>query len=657
MNKRFVSLLLALALFLMCVPAMAEQSAAEQPAAEPVEITVGSTNQMSGFFFTDMWGNNTADIDVRALLHAYSTVAISRNGTYEIDTTVVNEARLTQDFASGDKTYTFEINPDLVYNDGTPITAADFVFSVLLQAAPEIYELGGIPSGMSQFVGYEAYASGETDVFAGVRLLDEHRFALTISGEYLPYFYETLLISVTPYPVSVIAPGFEVADDGEGAYLRYAATEEAEDEAADAAQAEAPELVDVLRESILDEETGYLYNPQLTSGPYSLVSYDKEAHVATFEINENYLGNFEGRKPTIDRIVFKQVYNDTLLEELESGEVDIVNKVTAGDVISDGIALLGQEGSTLNSTNYLRAGYGFLALSCDLGVTQSQNVRQAIAYLTDAEGFLAEFLRGYGMRTYSYYGYGQWMATSQLERLNTELNHYDLNVDAAIALLEEEGFTLNADGEAYDAEAGGVRYRQTEDGSLEALSVRWATLSDNPGCETLMEYTIPYMEQAGFEVLTDEMTFSEMLTYYYRQTDRTYNMFYMATNFDFIFDPYYTFHPGEEYQGTRNTSGIADEELFNLAGELRRTDVGDNETYLEKWFALQQRYNEVLPTIPLYSNVYFDFYSSEVYGYQPSAYYSWASAILYATYGYEETPVVVEEASLEGEAAETVTID
>ena len=92
MNKRFVSLLLALALFLMCVPAMAEQSAAEQPAAEPVEITVGSTNQMSGFFFTDMWGNNTADIDVRALLHAYSTVAISRNGTYEIDTTDVNEA-------------------------------------------------------------------------------------------------------------------------------------------------------------------------------------------------------------------------------------------------------------------------------------------------------------------------------------------------------------------------------------------------------------------------------------------------------------------------------------------------------------------------------------------------------------------------------------
>ena len=636
MSKRFVSLLLALALLCMAMSALGEQ--------EAVEITVGSTNQMSGHFFTDMWGNNTADIDVRALLHGYSTVAISRNGTYEIDQTVVREATLTEDPATGDKTYVLELNPDLTYNDSTPITAADYAFSVLLQAAPEIYELGGIPSGMSQFNGYEAYTSGETDVFAGVRLLDETHFALTISGEYLPYFYETLLISVTPYPVSVIAPGFEVADDGEGAYLRYVGEDE-----------EAPELVDVLRETILDAENGYLYYPRVTSGPYSLVDYDAESHTATFEINPNYLGNFEGCRPTIDRIVFQQVYNDTLLDQLQSGEVDVVNKVTAGDVITSGLALVGAEDSNIRSTNYLRAGYGFIGLSCEFGATASQNVRQAIAYLTDADGFLADFLQGYGMRVYGYYGYGQWMATSMLETLNEELEHYDLDVEAAIALLEADGYTLDADGQPYDAETGGVRYRQNEDGTLEALSVRWAALSDNPGCASIMEYTIPYMEQAGFEVLVDEMSFSEMLTYYYRQNDRTYNMFYMATNFDFIFDPYYTFHPAEEYQGARNTSGIADEELFALAGDLRRTEVGDNEAYLEKWLALQQRFNEVLPTIPLYSNVYFDFYTSELYGYQPSAYYSWASAILYATYGYEEETAVDETATAaDGETVEII---
>ncbi|NLF27981.1 MAG: ABC transporter substrate-binding protein [Clostridiales bacterium] len=674
MNKRFLSWLLAILMLLTAVPALAEPAD-----GEPVEIVVGSTNQMSGYFFTDMWGNNTADIDVRALLHGYSTVAISRNGTYEVDQTVVREITLSQLEGSPDKTYTIEINPGLTYNDATPILASDYVFSVLFQAAPEIFKLGGIPSGMRQFVGYDAYASGESNVFAGVRLLDDTHFALSISGDHLPYFYELLYVNVTPYPIGAIAPGYEVADDGEGAYLRRIeegeaqpaeqAAEESPEESPEkvpeeavveapeeaAGNADAPELLEVLEKSVFDPETGYLFNPKVTSGPYQLVGYDADAHTATFEINPNYLGNFEGRKPTIDRIVFKQVYNDSLMDELANGTVDIVNKVTAGDVISDGLTSMQQNQLPLKVVNYLRAGYGFLGLSCEYGVTQSQNVRQALAYLTDANGFVTEFLHGYGLRTYSYYGYGQWMAVSMLDQLNAELNNYGLDLGKAVELLEADGFTLNADGEAYDAAAGGVRYRKDEAGNLEPLAVKWAALSNNPGSQAIQQYTIPHMQQAGFQVEVEELSFSELLTHYYRQTERTYNVFYLATNFDFIFDPYYTFNPDASYQGERNTSGIADEELFRLATELRRTEVGDNQGYLEKWYQFEKRFNEVLPTIPLYSNVYFDFFNPELYSYQPSAYYSWASAILYATYGYEEVPEVVEpvepvEGAGEGEA-------
>ncbi|NLF27476.1 MAG: ABC transporter substrate-binding protein [Clostridiales bacterium] len=655
MNKRFLSWLVAILMLLTAASALAE------PADGPVEIMVGSTNQMSGVFFTDMWGNNTADIDVRALLHGYATVAISRNGTYEVDQTVVREISLTQQEGSADKTYTIEINTGLTYNDGTPITAADYVFSVLLQAAPEIYDLGGIPSGMRQFVGYDAYASGESAIFAGVRLLDDTHFALAISGDHLPYFYELLYVNVTPYPIEAIAPGYEVADDGEGAYLRKIGeveeqpAEEVTGEAAE--QADADELLKVLETSILDPKTGYLFNPKVTSGPYQLVGYDAEAHTATFEINSNYLGNFEGRKPTIDRIVFKQVYNDSLMDELTSGAVDIVNKVTAGEVIADGLTSMQQNQLSLKVINYLRAGYGFLGLSCEYGVTQSQNVRQALAYLTDANGFVTEFLHGYGLRTYGYYGYGQWMAVSLLDQLNAELNNYGLDLDKAVELLEADRFTLNADGEQYDAAVGGTRYRKDEAGNLVPLAVKWAALSNNPGSQAIQEYTIPHMQEVGFQVEVEEMSFSELLTHYYRQSERTYNIFYLATNFDFIFDPYYTFNPDASYQGERNTSGIADEELFRLATELRRTEVGDNQGYLEKWYSLQQRFNEVLPTIPLYSNVYFDFFNSELYSYEPSAYYSWASAILYATYGYEEVPEVVEPVEGSGEGAgETVEI-
>ena len=38
---------------------------------------------------------------------------------------------------------------------------------------------------------------------------------LTIRGEYLPFFYELALMRCNPYPISVIAPGVQVKDDGE----------------------------------------------------------------------------------------------------------------------------------------------------------------------------------------------------------------------------------------------------------------------------------------------------------------------------------------------------------------------------------------------------------------------------------------------------------
>lgn len=654
--KKLVSLVLAAILLLTTCAAFAEPVETRENA-----IVVGSTNQLSGYFFTGMWGNNTADMDVRGLLHGYSTVSFTRNGTYAIDSTVVEEVALEEDDA-GNRTYIFSLNPDLVYNDGTPVRAQDYVFSVLLQSAPEIYALDGIPSDMCQFVGHEAYASGASDSFAGVRLMDDTHFALVVSGDYLPYFYELIYVMVNPYPMHVLAPGFEVVDEGEGALLRPVAEEEETEPATEAeptadavedasVEAEAEvQLVDVLRETISDAQNGYLFNPRVTCGPYSLVSYDAENHVAEFEKNPYYLGNFEGRIPSIERITYRQVSNATLLDELSEGSVDLVNKVTSGAVITSGLERTREENSTLAATNYLRAGYGFLGLACEDGVTSSENVRKAIAYATDADGFVEDFLgASYGIRVYGHYGAGQWMTPEKSEQLNAELNAYALDVEQAKTLLAEDGWTSNAEGETYDEAEGGVRYKMVDD-ELQPLTLKWATLSDNVGCETLKKYTLPYLEEAGFQVEMTEMSFSEMLDYYYRKLDRTYDMFYMATNFDFVYDPYYNFCPDEAYQGERNTSGIADEELFRLAGEMRTTEVGDNISFVERWYALQQRFNEILPTVPLYSNVYFDFYTSDLYNYQASAHWSWASAILYATFDAEEAAAMAEAERAEQEA-------
>ena len=85
-----------------------------------------------------------------------------------------------------------------------------------------------------------------------------------------------------------------------------------------------------------------------------------------------------------------------------------------------------------------------------------------------------------------------------------------------------------------------------------------------------------------------------------------------------------------------------DEELFNLAVNMRKTEPGDLYTYVEKWMAFQDRYNEVLPTIPVYSNIYTDFYVNYLQNYIITAQVTWSQAILLA---YFEAPGTADEAT------------
>lgn len=605
-------LMCVLAVMMLCTSVLA---VAEEPAALK-EIVVGATTQMDGYFFTDRWSANTADIDVRTLLHGYSTVAVGRSGVYQLDQTAIAHTELTED-ENGNKTYEFSINPDLKYSDGSAVTAKDYLFSAMLLSSPAMTEMSGSQGGLPQIMGYEDYAAGKTEIFSGLHLVEDGVFSMTISAEYLPYFYELMYVNVTPYPMAVLAPDFAIRDDGEGAYIVYTGEEE-----------NAPDLTEVLKQTILGDGDGYLYNPQVISGPYVLTGYDAENNTASFAKNDYYLGNYEGALPAIDRIQFVNVANDEIVNKLVSGEIDIANKVTDGEVIDAALEIVNGDSGALRSASYLRSGYGFIAFACEDEVTGSEAVRKAVALLTDADAYVSDFLKTYGLRTYGHYGLGQWMVTGNMQALE-QLPTYDFDAYEAIALLEADGWNLNENGEPFGGNDA-VRYKKTEDGKLLKLELKWAALKDNTGCAKLQEYTVESLVAAGFSVKIDEMTFTEMTDIYYRRVERSHNMFYLASNFGLVYDPYYTFNGAEVYQGVENTTGIADETLLQLADDLRRTPVGANDEYQEKWLKLQQRYAELLPTYPLYSNVYFDVYNPWIYNYNPDIYHSWATAIVYA---------------------------
>ena len=651
--KKTLSIVLALLMLMLPVAGYAETAEAMEQEAESVEqiiidydyehLVVGNTTPMNGRFFTNMWGAVTSDLDVQKLIHGYNLVTWNseKGGVYDIDPTVVSGFVVTENLA-GDRTYTFDIYRDLYYSDGTPVTARDYAFSWLLSIAPQIAEIGGNVKPMDYLLGYQDYVNGRTPYLAGIRLLDDYTIAITISRAYLPFFYEMALLDCVPYPIQAIAPGCRVADDGNGIYIT-------------------PSLnAETLRETILNATAGYRSHPSVSSGPYVLTSYDGQT--AEFALNTYYKGDYKGIKPTISRLTYKTVKNEDMLEALKSGEVGLLNKCVNINVLRDGIQLVGEQDLFMMS-NYARSGLSYIAFCCEREPVNSLAVRQAIAMCMDKDSFVADTVGNYGLRADGYYGIGQWMYTlvnaedgypvdapeegagaaeqkayeEALEAwaaLNMdEVRIYDLNVEAATGLLMSEGWTLNRNGEHYDAAKDDVRCKNVN-GTIVPLTLKLICPAESVIAEELEKNFAAHLKEAGIQLTIEELPMAELLNSFYRNDERDCDMIYLANNFGIVFDPAANFRPDSTNAINRsNFTGINDADLYSLAVDMRQTEPGDLLNYCVKWVKFQKRMQEVEPLIPLYSGVYFDFYPNVLQNYDINSNATWSEAIVEAFMG------------------------
>lgn len=658
--KKELAILLAI-LLVLAAPLSLAEGMTEVPNYD--ELVVGSTTALSGSFFTEMWGNNTSDVDVRQLIHGYNLMEWKSDlGNFGIDDSVVSGIAAYID-ENGNHVYTIALYDNLYYSDATPITAYDYAFSILLSVAPEVAAIGGAVNDSDYIIGIDDYKAGLTEVLSGVRVLGDHHLSIAIKNEYLPFFYEMALLDYNPYPIHVIAPGCEVADDGQGVYIRNI-DEEIEEPIFTA---------ELLQETILNAETGYLSHPSVVSGPYVLTAFDAETRTANFEINEQYKGNSKGQLPQIPNIVFKTVENETMIVDLLSGEVDLLNKCVNADTLTTGMRLVAE--NAISVSNYARSGYSFISYACEQDAVASAKVRQAIAHCFDKDTFVTDYVRNFGLRVDGYYGIGQWMyqlvegslaapveapaetaTAEELAAYEAELalwdelslenmKIYNLDLEAAEQLLVDDGWTLNLEGEAFDSEKDAVRCKKIEE-ELVALDLNMIYPEGNAIGE-YMDAFIANLAEIGVALKAEAVPFNDLLKIYYRQTERDCDMIYLATNFAYVFEPSSTFSVEDAYQGENNRTGIVDEKLYELAVDMRKTEPGDVLSYCQKWVAFQEYYSEVLPTMPVYSNVYFDFYIPNLQEYYVGANVSWAQAIVGAYLG---DVMEVEEEIVEEEA-------
>lgn len=611
--KRIMACFLALVLAFCTVGAMA--------AGRENKLVVGSTTALSGNFFSPAFGSNTSDLDVQTLLHGYHLAKWNGDeGSYVLNDRVVTSLVKTED-SQGNRTYTLTLCEDLRYSDGTPITARDYAFSILLNASAQMAEIGGAADGGACLLGAADYKDG-AKALKGVRVLNDSHLAITVSAEYRPFFYELGLLDYAPYPISVIAPGCQVKDDGEGAYIDGAFT------------------ADVLRGTMLDAQTGYVTHPSVVSGMYTLVSYDGAQ--AEFELNRNYKLAKRDTVP-IKRIVFKTVSNDTMIDELKNGTVDLLTKVTSASAVEQGNKLP----YAYAKVSYPRTGLSMISFCCESSAVSSQAVRQAIAYCTDRDAIVSSYVGANGQRVDGYYGVGQWVyqlvsgkmaapvarvsnAASDEEKAAynatmadwnslslANVATYALNLYAAKALLDQDGWALNADG---------IREKLVDDQTVQ-LKLSLVYPEGNTIADALQAHMVENLAQVGIELTLQAKPMAELLKLYYRQEARDCDMIYLATNFSVCFDPSATFSPDDAAQGVSNRTAIADEELYQLAKDMSSTVPGDLLGYCRKWIAFQERYAEILPAIPVYSNNYNDYYTKRLKSFKVSERVSWAEAI------------------------------
>lgn len=624
------------------------------PEYDYTSLTVGNTTAMSGGFTNRIWGSNTTDLDVNALLNGYNLVQWDYEaGCFTVDPTVVSGLTVGDD-EDGNRVYSLNLDyDDLKYSDGTPITAYDYAFNILMHVSKQVEELDGSAEWYQYILGIQDYREGKTDTLAGVNVLNENLLEITVSKEFRPFFYELGYLWCYPVPIHVVAPGCQIVDEGEGCRIEGNFTAE------------------TLRETMLDPEKGYLTHPSVVAGPYKLTSFD--GVTAEFEINPEYKGNSDGVKPTIEHLIYTLTDNEHAIADLSTGKLGLVNKALNKETVEAGMELFASGNYAMG--NYPRIGQSHISFCCEKDTVNSVAVRQAIAYCLDKEQLIQDYTGYNGIRVDGYYGIGQWMyqfmtgailppipepeedasaadikayedELAEWDELNMDsIKVYDLDIDMANKLLDKDGWTLNAEGAAYQAGTDAVRCKMIN-GNLVKLDLTLVYPEGNKIGGYFDQYFIQNLAQAGITVTLKPTEMNELRALYHRDTVRDCDMIYLATNYDEVFEPSPFFDPKDADLGKTNYTAINDQKLYDLAFDMSATEPGNALEYIQKWLKFQEQFEETLPFIPVYGNVYFDFYTQCLHEYIISQNVTWTEAVIPA---YMSDPMIVDP-DLEEEA-------
>jgi peptide/nickel transport system substrate-binding protein len=281
-------------------------------------------------------------------------------------------------------TYTFRLNPNATFHDGTPVTADDVVFSIDAQLSPD--------TGSQ-------YTSSLDAALASYRKIDDHTVEIVSDGPRANFLFD-LIVPVVPKHVWEGVPFADwAADPG---------------------------------------STGQDPSRVVGSGPFKFVEW-VQGEYAMLERNPDYWNTVSGKVPTIERFTM-QVFPDetTLVQALRTGQVDWVHDVPEPEVEG----LQNTEGIVVHTFPTFDFGFYFMNLDPEKSpFFQDKAVREALFRALDRQAIIDNIFLGFGE-----VAVGTQSLLSAAYAPDRIDNPYAFDLDAARALLEEAGW-VDADGD------------------------------------------------------------------------------------------------------------------------------------------------------------------------------------------------------------------
>ncbi len=288
-------------------------------------------------------------------------------------------------------TYTFTLKDGIKFSDGTPLTTADVEFTYKTIAHPKYN--GPRAHAVASLVGYDAFHKGETDVFEGIKVIDEKTISFTFpEGSAAPANIECFIYGIMPKHYYE----FETWED----FL---------------ALNEAP----------------------LGSGVCVFDSWAPKEFIKVMK-NQNYWDSANALQ--IDGILMSEVPDESILSALQTNQIDLAQIPSSSENLEAAQSL-----SNIHLFNYLGNGYTFMCFNCIRPQLNDVRVRQALMYALDREAFI-EAQYGAGLAEV---GMAPISPSSWAFPDASELNPYSFDMEKAAQLMDEAGWKMESDGFRY----------------------------------------------------------------------------------------------------------------------------------------------------------------------------------------------------------------